>query len=162
MSRTEPLKPLTDYDYLVQSADEWLDRQNEGKVVIWPEDRELQQTRQGILRYFMNVNHDDICLTEWIVLVQNIPDRSGRHRHQGGVMIFALDGDGATEMDDVVHDWSEGDLVILPMKPDGVVHQHFNRTADGTPARWCAFSNTTIFHYVGNRQEQVALAPTAH
>lgn len=120
----------------------------------------MQATRQGLLRYYLNVNYDDTCLPEWSIKIQEIPERSGRHRHQGSVLIFALDGIGATEMDGVVEEWEAGDLVILPQKAESVAHQHFNRTP-GAAARWVAYSHHFMYDYLGSLTEQVEEAPTA-
>lgn len=150
----------TDYDLLVGRREAFLKRQYEGRVVIWPDDRPMQATRQGFLRYYLNVNYDDTCLPEWSIKIQLIPERSGRHRHQGSVLIFALDGQGATEMDGAVEAWEAGDLIILPQRAESVAHQHFNRTPDG-PARWVAYSHHFMYDYLGSLTQQVEDAPTS-
>jgi mannose-6-phosphate isomerase-like protein (cupin superfamily) len=151
---------LTDYDHLLSRRESFVKRQYEGKVVVWPQDREMQSTKQGRLRYYLNTNHLDTCLPEWAIKVQEIPERSGKHRHQGGVIIFVLDGEGTTVVDGEPFHWEAGDLVVLPLKPGGVVHQHFNRPPDGTPARWAAYSHDVVKDLLGGKTEQLEMAPT--
>ncbi|MEE8472253.1 MAG: hypothetical protein V3S82_03685, partial [Dehalococcoidia bacterium] len=43
---------------------------------------------------------------------------------------YVLEGKGYTVVDGVRHDWEKGDVVLLPIKPDGVVFQHFNSDKD--------------------------------
>ena len=43
--------------------------------------------------------------------------RSGKHRHQGGLVIYVLEGKGYSIVDGERKDWEKGDLVLLPMKP---------------------------------------------
>lgn len=149
----------TDYDQLVGRRKAFLRRQREGKVVVWPSDRPLQQTRQGRLRYYLNVNYEDTCLPEWSIKIQEIPVRSGKHRHQGSVLIFALEGEGATVMDGRTEEWEAGDLVVLPQRAESVAHQHFNRTPSGAPARWTAFSHHVMYDYLGDETQQLDEAP---
>lgn len=155
-----PPPPMTDYDHLVKTANDFVKRQYSGKVVIRARDREMQATRQGSLRYYLNVNHDDTCLPDWLIKTQEIPVRSGKHKHQGSVIIFVLEGEGTTVIDDVSYDWREGDLVVVPLKPGGVVHQHINRTPGGKPARWLALSNMILYQHVGAGSEQIENAPS--
>jgi gentisate 1,2-dioxygenase len=63
-----------------------------------------------------------------MVWVQEIPagSRSGKQKHQGGRVHYVLEGKGYTVVDGVRHEWEKGDVVLLPIKPDGVVFQHFN------------------------------------
>ncbi len=66
----------------------------------------------------------------WLLPAQarakEIRAQSGKHRHQGGVAIHILEGRGYTVADGDRYDWQKGDLLTLPVKPDGVVFQHFN------------------------------------
>ncbi len=138
----------------------FLERQYKGKIVIWPHDREWDISKQGKLMWFLNPGvYKDTALQDWYAFVQEIPKVSGKHKHQGGLVIFALEGEGTTTMDDVPHHWEPGDLNILPIKEGGVVHQHFNRNKDGTPAYWFAFINNFILDHVSSQMEQIELSP---
>jgi gentisate 1,2-dioxygenase len=65
---------------------------------------------------------------------QEIPpaSRSGKQRHQGGVVFVAVEGAGYTVIDEQRYDWKKGDLFQLPIKPDGIVFQHFNSSGSET------------------------------
>jgi gentisate 1,2-dioxygenase len=62
---------------------------------------------------------------------------SGQHRHQGGLGLFAIEGEGYSVVDDVRYDWKAGDFIMLPIKPEGCVHQHFSNHP-GDSAKWLA------------------------
>ena len=128
----------TSYDREVRLLKEQLKRFQEAKVVVKKGERALERTRQGWLRFYL---HDlmiqDTVLKDWRVFVHEIHTHSGRHTHQGGLVIFVLDGEGYTIVDGEKVEWKKGDLILLPIKPGGVEHQHFNRTQD-RPARWLA------------------------
>jgi len=53
----------------------------------------------------------------------------------------------------VRYDWEAGDLILLPVKPGGVEHQHFSLGDE--PARWMAFINESVFMWAGTQMEQV-------
>ena len=38
---------------------------------------------------------EDTATHDWEVFLQIFPERSGRHRHQGGLVIFILEGEGS-------------------------------------------------------------------
>src|SRR5439155_811034 len=77
-------------------------------------------------------------LVDWNVFVQDIRVHSGKHRHQGGLVIYIMEGEGYSVVDGERHDWEAGDLLLLPVKKGGVEHQHFNKD-DAHPAKWIAF-----------------------
>src|SRR5690242_9499378 len=85
---------------------------------------------KGRLRFYIARSSDTgSALNQWLVFQHDIHTHSGKHRHQGGLAIFVLEGEGYTEVDGVRIDWEAGDLILLPIKPDGCEHQHFNRHA---------------------------------
>jgi gentisate 1,2-dioxygenase len=55
-------------------------------------------------------------------------------------------------------DWEKGDLVLLPTKPEGVVHQHFNLDPE-KPAVWAALINMPIHEYLASDFQQVENSP---
>ncbi len=79
-------------------------------------------------------------LQGWEVFEVEIPPGSytGKHRHQGGIAIFILEGKGYTIIEGKRFDWKAGDLVLLPLLPGGVGHQHFNAD-DKKPVRYIPF-----------------------
>jgi mannose-6-phosphate isomerase-like protein (cupin superfamily) len=111
-----------------------------GPIVIKPSDREYQQTRQGRIMYYLNAQaYKDTPLHDWRVFVHDIKTHSGKHRHQGGFVIYVIEGKGYSVVDGERVDWGPGDLLLLPIKPGGVEHQHFN-LEEGKPCRWIAFA----------------------
>src|SRR5262249_11533968 len=77
---------------------------------------------------------------------------------QGGLVIYVIDGKGYSIVDGERKDWEKGDLVLLPMKPEGVVHQHFNLDPS-KPAVWAALINMPIHEYLASDYQQVANSP---
>src|SRR6201984_3849173 len=58
--------PETPYEMFIRSRREFLERQEKGKVVVKPSDREFYLTRQGRLMYHLNPEiHKDTPLQDW-------------------------------------------------------------------------------------------------
>ena len=130
--------PETPYEIFIRSRREFLERQETGQVVVKPSDREFYITRQGRLMYHLNPEiHKNTPLQDWRVFSHDLKTQSGKHRHQGGLVIYVITGKGYSVVDGERIDWQAGDLLLLPIKPGGVEHQHFNK--EGTTARWIAF-----------------------
>jgi hypothetical protein len=130
-----------------------------GKVLVRDEDRPWQQSRQGLLKYYLSrAALQDTALKDWIVFIHEIHTHSGKHTHQGGLVIYVLDGEGYTVVDGERHDWERGDLLLLPIKPGGAEHQHFNRSAD-RPARWLAMIYKPLHDEVASSMEQREESP---
>ena len=47
-------------------------------------------------------------------------------RHGGDAVFYMLEGEGYTEVDGVRHGWKGGDVMTLPVFPDGVIYRHVN------------------------------------
>ena len=58
-----------------------------------------------------------------------------------------ITGKGYSVVDGERIDWQAGDLLLLPIKPGGVEHQHFNINP-GSECRWIAFSYMPFFDHV--------------
>jgi len=92
--------PENAYEAAIQYQDRVLEHGRTGKIVIRDEDRPWENTRQGRIRYFLNAAmYSDTALQEWRVFSQEIRTQSGKHRHQGGVSIYILEGKGYTVAD---------------------------------------------------------------
>lgn len=129
----------TTYDRLLRVQNEALRRRLEGKVVIKGKEIPWQQNRQALSRrYCSQLDWDGLAAPGWNIFVQVIKKHSGRHTHQGGLALFVLDGKGYSEVDGVRYDWKKGDLIVLPVKPGGSEHQHFNEDPE-KPAVWMAW-----------------------
>ena len=51
-----------------------------------------------------------------------------------GIAAVLPQGKGGTVIDGVRHEWKENEIILLPLKSHGVVHQHFNSDPN-EPAR---------------------------
>jgi mannose-6-phosphate isomerase-like protein (cupin superfamily) len=153
--------PLKDnpYERIMQQRKELAERNLTGPVVIDCTKQEWFQTRQGRLKYFLDpVTFKHTPLQHWRVFIHDIKTRSGKHTHQGGLVIYVLEGKGYSVVDGERKDWEKGDLVLLPMKPEGVEHQHFN--ADPSkPALWAAFIHIPIQEYLASDLKQNEPSP---
>ena len=63
-----------------------------------------------------------------------------------------------TETNGKILDWQEGDLLLLPVQPDGSVHQHWNKDAS-KGCRWVAFRDLLMARYIANAIDQVSDTP---
>jgi quercetin dioxygenase-like cupin family protein len=149
---------LSDYDKGRRRYQEWADRMKSGLLHIPAAMRPVQKTRQGFIRYFMNVVFTDTALNSWAVFEQHIKMQSGRHNHQGGIIIYVIEGTGITEANGLLLEWKAGDLLLLPIQPGGCTHQHWNADAS-KGCRWIAFRDLLVAQYLGAVLEQVSEMP---
>lgn len=150
---------LDSYEQQLRARADFQDRQLVGPVVIRSTNREFAVTRQANLKFYLDpLNYKDTPLQDWLVFVNDVKRHSGKHRHQGGLVIYVIEGRGYSVVDDEKIDWEAGDLLLLPIKPDGVVHQHFNH-APGEPCLWVAFLYLPIMDYVSMEMKQIETLP---
>src|ERR1700745_3620833 len=108
----------TPYEMFIRSRREFLERQEQGQVVVKPSDREFYLTRQGRLMYHLNPEiHKNTPLQDWRVFSHDLKTHSGKHRHQGGLVIYVIVGTGYSVVDGERGDWSAGVLLFRPLKP---------------------------------------------
>lgn len=140
--------------------EDFVNRQHSAPLVrksLGPDDFELcPQGRAGF--YLHPQVFEDTCLNEWWVFIHDIRKVSGRHRHQGGIVLFVIDGVGYTTMNGVRYNWKAGDLVLMPLERERVDHQHFN-TVPGEPCAWLAFIHIPTFKENGSEITQTSLDP---
>jgi hypothetical protein len=154
----EPLAP-DGYERLVKAQLDLRDRAFQGRIVVRGGEQRWEQSRMGRLRFYLNRAGDTgSALQQWLVFQHDIRSHSGKHRHQGGLAIFVLEGEGYTEVDGERIEWSAGDLILLPIKPGGCEHQHFNRYAD-KPCKWIAFIYKPLHDEVASYIEQREPSP---
>ncbi|MBI2849184.1 MAG: cupin domain-containing protein [Chloroflexi bacterium] len=134
-------------------ADRW-DRAETGKVVIRGKEQPWLQGRQGFVRYYLDPTVPGPAVWNWLMFIHKIRAHSGRHIHQGGIALFVLEGKGYTVVDGHRFDWEEGDLILLPIKPHGCEHQHFNVDPE-KPSQWLAFIFYPFYDFVGSVLKQV-------
>jgi quercetin dioxygenase-like cupin family protein len=135
------------------------ERNASGPVVVRRAEREVFMARQGRLRFFLEPNtYPDTPLQHWRVFTHEIRTKSGKHRHQGGLVIYVLEGKGYSVVDGQRWDWEKGDLVLLPLNPNEVEHQHFNLDPQ-KPAVWAAFIHIPIQEYLASDLHQTENSP---
>lgn len=153
----EPIKSMP-YEKLMASREEYVQRQSTGVLLVKDSDREWELCRQGYVRFFLDtVTHPETALQDWCVFDFDVRKQSGTHRHQGGLVIMAIEGKGATEVDGELIEWEAGDLILLPIKPKGCTHRHFQR--GDAPAKWLAFLYIPQWDHCGSEMTQVELNP---
>ena len=70
--------------------------------------------------------------------------RSGAHRHMYEEVNYVISGNGYSLIEDRRYDWSEGDVLCIPVFS---WHQHFN-TGD-SPARFLVHHNRPLMENLG-------------
>ena len=118
------------YELAIQQDKDRAERNLTGRIVCKLADCPQNLTRQGRLRNYLGLTIEDTPLQDWIVFTHEIRTVSGKHRHQGGLIIYVIDGKGYSVVNGVRYDWEKGDLVLLPLLEKGVEHQHFNVDPD--------------------------------
>lgn len=128
-----------------------------GKALRW------ESTPHGKLKWYMHPAMAKNVLQSHIIYLQEIPpgSRSGLQRHPGGMVIYFLQGHGRTTLDGEEIVWKAEDLLMLPLRPEGVVFQHFNDSAEDSALLLACEPN--LVHALGvdrgSRWEQLEVAP---
>jgi hypothetical protein len=130
----------------------------DGRVVIRGKDLGWQQGRQGLVKFYLTPHTPNIPVNCYSMFVHDIRTHSGMHKHQGGLVIFVLEGEGYTLLNGQRVDWEAGDLLLLPIIPGGIAHQHFNR-APGRSCKWLAITYGPYSYIMGSMFEQKELSP---
>ena len=157
-TRERPALSVNPYEVQMRLDREFAERQMVGRVLVKEGDCPQELTRQGRLRFYLDPTIKDTPLQHWVVFTHEVRTQSGKHRHQGGLVIYVIDGHGYSVVDGERIDWKKGDLVLLPMREDGVEHQHFN--SDSTkPAVWMAFIHMPLREYVASEMTQSESSP---
>ncbi|HXG35663.1 MAG TPA: cupin domain-containing protein [Dehalococcoidia bacterium] len=134
------------YEQTLREREILRDRLANSPVVMRRKDAPVDPSRQGHLTYLLQpelFEEGKACVPDWHMFIHTIHTSadgittSGQHRHQGGLGLFAIEGEGYTVVDGVRYDWKAGDFIMLPIKPNGCVHQHFSRRP-GEAAKWLA------------------------
>lgn len=153
--RERPPEPVSFYEDFLNHWREVRLRNRTGTYVVKPQDRTWDETRQGEIMFYLHPGLlGDTALQDWQVFVHRIHRHSGKHRHQGGLLIFVLEGTGYTIVNGVRENWSAGDLLLLPITPGGVEHQHFNEDPL-KPAKWLAFVYWPFHDQLSSTAEQL-------
>ena len=146
------------YPRLIKELEQMNHRAETGKIVVRAKETPWMQNRNAKVRYYFMPYKTDTALQTMQAFEHVIHRHSGKHRHQGGLAIFVLEGSGYTLVDGKRHDWTAGDLILLPIRPGGVSHQHFNANPD-KPARWLALIANTYRAHLGYEIVQIEDSP---
>ena len=160
-TREQERPPIQDnyYERILRYRKDLAERNLTGPVVVKSSERETILSRQGRLRFYLDpLSFKDTPLQHWRVFMHEVRTRSGKHRHQGGLVIYVVDGKGYSIVDGEKVPWEKGDLVLLPMKVGGVEHQHFNADP-AKPALWVAFISIPIIEHLASPLEQSEASP---
>jgi Cupin domain len=151
------------YEEIVAYQKKERDRSFTGRVVLRGEDMQWSMSRQALVKHYLwpsrySGGEPIDVQDDWNVFVQDIRVHSGKHRHQGGLVIYIIEGEGYSVVEGERHDWEAGDLLLLPVKPGGVEHQHFNKD-DAHPAKWIAFISAALFEHGASEMVQLENHP---
>lgn len=129
-------------------------RAESGQVVIRGADLPWENSRQGRSKYYIHIDGQETAVQDWMLFGKEVVTESGAHRHQGGLVTYVTRGRGYSVFDGERLDWRQGDLLILPVKPGGVEHQHFNLDPAGS-SEWIAFVFLPFLHATGSMLTQL-------
>ncbi len=118
----------TRYQQLIEIRDKERQRIARSSVCVKGKELPWEVSPQGVMKWYMHPNIDSTAHKFLMFYAQEIPagGRSGKQRSQGGVVFVIVEGRGHTILDGERYDWKHGDLLQLPIKPEGVIFQHFN------------------------------------
>lgn len=154
MKRQESL-----FKKLFDLRDEQRRRTETGIVVARAKDLGWESTPHGKLKWYMHPAMEENVLQSHLIYMQEIAPggRSGIQRHPGGMLIYFLQGQGRTILDGEEFAWKAEDLLMLPLRPEGVVFQHINDSSEESAALLACEPN--LIHALGvdrgSRWEQV-------
>ncbi|HEV8022303.1 MAG TPA: cupin domain-containing protein [Candidatus Lustribacter sp.] len=160
-TRTRERAPLAEdaYETAYRYRKEQAERQLNAPVVVRGEDCPVFLSRQGRLCFLLDpLTMPQNPLHHWRLFTHEVRTKSGRHRHQGGLVIYVVSGTGYSIVEGERIDWKKGSLLLLPMKPGGVEHQHFNLDPD-KPSVWAAFVPIALTEHVASQMRQTETSP---
>lgn len=116
------------FNELMRLRDENRQRLKTAIKVVHGDELPLERNANGHYRWYLHPSLKDRALNTLMFWAQEIPPGgcTGKQKHQGGRVHVVVEGRGYTVVDGVKHDWERWDCIHLPLKPEGVVFQHFN------------------------------------
>ncbi len=116
------------FDDLLRTRDKQREQLKHARTIVQGRSLKTEINPMGDFRWYIHPHIKDLGSRALTLYVQEIPSssRSGKQLLQGGRFHYVLEGKGRTIIDDTRHDWEKGDIILLPIKSHGVVHQHFN------------------------------------
>jgi len=75
-------------------------RARTGKIVLRNKEIPWRQGRQALSKSFLSSHGiNDTAAEDWVCFIHDVKHQSGKHRHQGGIQLFVLEGEGYTVVD---------------------------------------------------------------
>ena len=94
------------YEDLLRANATARERARTGQIVIRGKDLPWRQSRMGFTKGFLAWNRPrEEAAEDWTVFIKDLKIHSGKHRHQGGIQLFILEGEGCTVVDGQPVDW---------------------------------------------------------
>ena len=151
--REQESAPGGRYEQALEVIGDFVELGKNGTILVKEDSRDWELCRQGVVKFYLVKDaYPENVLQDWFVFVHDIKKQSGKHRHQGGLVLFVIEGIGATEVNGEMIEWEEGDCILLPLHPDGIEHVHFNRGTGS--AKWLAFIHEPCFNHVASELSQ--------
>jgi gentisate 1,2-dioxygenase len=124
--------PVDHWGELLVLRDKQRAQRKNGLQVVKEASLPLENSRQGLMQWYLHPSVSNTVLSTLIFFKQIIPpgSRSGRVKFQGGQVLMILEGRGYTMVDGVKHAWQAGDVVNLPLRSAGITVQHFNADSE--------------------------------
>ena len=124
------------YDLNIEYFRSLRERARDGTIVVKGDELPWEQNRNSRSKFYFHRQKPDTALMNVTMFVQDIQSHSGEHRHQGGVVIYVLEGEGWTTVDGVEHHWKKGDLLLLPSNPMASPISISTPTPTSRPGGW--------------------------
>jgi len=139
----------TQYDTLIELSDETRKRAQSGPVVVHTKDLVLEDVPgRNRRRAFISepILLGSMVQTMGMFIAEIAPgDHTGRHRHFNEALVYIIEGRGHTVIVDKRYDWSEGDVISVPLYE---WHQHFNDDPK-KPVRYMGITNLPLLRSMG-------------
>jgi hypothetical protein len=158
----ERTRERDNYEEIIAHQRAERERSFTGKVVIRGEECPWVMSRQALVKHYMWPSRysgitPEAVLDDWNIFVQDIKVHSGKHRHQGGLVIYIIEGEGWSEVDGERHDWEAGSTstttAMTTSRPSGL-RSSAVRSLNGARVKWC--NSKTIRISKRNRSRGVA------
>jgi hypothetical protein len=116
------------WDSIIQRAGDERARIASGRSVVNRGTLESEVTPFGLLRWYLHNDLEEPVTRALYFFELEIPpgSRSGRLRHQGGIIHLVVEGHGHTMYGGERNEWEKGDVIAIPVRPEGMELQHFN------------------------------------
>jgi gentisate 1,2-dioxygenase len=136
------------FDHLIELRDRQRAALETSMKVVRGRDLPEEVNPLGRMRWYLHPSLEDRAVYSLIVATHELRpgEASGRLRFQGGSIIFYLQGRGRTVLDGVAYDWKAEDCMNVPLRPDGVIIQHFNT---GTETARFVEASPNLVHTLG-------------